>query len=70
MKNEEILAQINEASDLATELYDGIWEDAAMWMQTPNEILFRDSPLRAIANGDGHLVIKWLKDRLNRNTNE
>ena len=70
MKNEEILAQINEAADLATELYDGIWEDGAMWMQTPNESLFGDSPLRAIANGNGHLVIKWLKERLNRSVNE
>lgn len=63
MTNEVFLNQYNEAFELATELFDGIWEDAAMWMQTPSPLCFDLSPAQAIAAGEGHLLIEWLEVR-------
>jgi len=64
LTQDQILSQIYEANELATKLFDGIWEDGAMWMQMPNSLLFGTSPQDAIASGDGVLVINWLKSRL------
>jgi hypothetical protein len=63
MTNDELLTQYNEAHELATELFDGIWEDSVMWMQTPTELFFGKAPGQLIASGDGHLVIEWLMVR-------
>lgn len=63
LSNDELLAQYEEAKELATALFDGIWEDAVMWMQTPNEAMFGDSPMGMIAYGEGQILIDWLKTR-------
>jgi hypothetical protein len=59
----EITMQFELANELATELHNGIWEDAAMWMQTPSELFFGRSPELIIASGDGYIVIDWLMIR-------
>lgn len=63
LTNDQMLAQYEEAKELATALFDGIWEDAVMWMQFPNEAMFGSSPMEVIVNGDGQALIDWLKTR-------
>ena len=63
LSNDEMLAQYEEAKELATELFNGIWEDAVMWMQMPNEAMFGSSPGELIVQGDGQLLIDLLKTR-------
>jgi hypothetical protein len=61
-----MLEQYEEAKELATELFGGIWEDAVMWMQLPNEAMFGSTPMSLIATGDGQTLIDWLKTRTNK----
>lgn len=55
-----MLRQYTEIHELATELHDGIWEDAVMWMQTPSPCFFGQAPVQFVASGGGQLVIDWL----------
>ena len=66
MTNEQLLKQHQEAVNLATELFNGIWEDALMWMQTPTSVFFGISPTDAIVSGNGEAVLEWLKQRSGR----
>ena len=40
------------------------WEDIAMWMQTPKDFLFDQSPLQICATEDVEPLLKWLKERI------
>lgn len=63
MTDQEMLRQYTEIHELATELFDGIWEDAVMWSQTPNESFFGQAPAQLVPSGGGQLVIDWLMVR-------
>ena len=63
MTDKDMLEQYTKIHELATELHDGIWEDAVMWAQTPNEAFFGQAPVSFIASGGGELVIEWLMVR-------
>ena len=58
-----MLDQYAQIHDLATELHDGIREDAVMWMQTPNSVFFGQAPAQMVASGGGQEVINWLMVR-------
>lgn len=66
MTDQEMLKQYTEIHELATELHDGIWEDAVMWMQTPNEAFWGQAPAQLVPSGGGELVIEWLMVRTNK----
>ena len=61
-----MLRQYTQIHELATELYDGIWEDAVMWMQTPSEQFFGQAPCTLVPSGGGQLVIDWLLVRIGK----
>jgi len=61
-----MLDQYTQIHELATELFDGIWEDAVMWAQTPSEHFFGNAPAQLVPSGGGQLVIDWLMVRTGR----
>lgn len=64
LSNNVIELQTELAKEYATQLHNGIWEDAIMWLQTPNEQFFNEPPQILILNGQGSVVIDFLKIRL------
>ena len=62
----EALSDLEEVYTLATELFNGSKAEAAEWMETPTTILFGASPIDVVLVGDGEVILKWLKERLNR----
>lgn len=59
--------QTELAKEYATQLHHGIWEDAVMWLQTPNPHFFDEVPQVLILNGQGPAVIDFLRIRLSLN---
>lgn len=66
MTDHETLEQYTQIHELATELHDGIWEDAVMWAHTPSKNFWGQSPASLVLSGAGQLVIDWLMVRTGR----
>lgn len=58
------MRQLNKATMLATQLFDGDINQALIWMGTKNSALFDFTPAEYIIGGRGESVIGWLKGRL------
>jgi len=52
--------------NLTLELFEGDKENAINWFNSPNTLLFGESPFEVCIRGEGKLLIKWLKDRLGK----
>ena len=39
-------------------------DETQTWYQSPNEILFGDTPVSCVWSGDGERLLEWLKQRL------
>lgn len=57
---EKVIGFYEKIEDKATKLFDGIWEDGAMWMQTPQDKLGGITPSMIIAIGHGKLLLDWM----------
>lgn len=65
-KEAQIFDHFEKANELAVQLFNGIWEDAAMWLQLPEQELADQVPNDLIATGQGERVIELLTARLRR----
>ena len=64
--NDQALADVKKVEEQIKKSFpDYEWEDVAMWMQTPKDLLFGKSPLQICATEDITPLINWLKDRSN-----
>ncbi len=59
------ILQVELGISLSTELFNNK-EFAINWFQTPNPLLFNESPHDVCIRGDGKFLITWLKDRLGK----
>ena len=55
--------QLNKATVLATRLFEDA-NKAFVWMGTPNDIFFQESPCNWILANKGQGVIQFLEERL------
>lgn len=58
--------QVVIGTDLTLELFQGDKENAINWFNSPNTLLFGESPFEVCIRGEGKLLINWLKDRLGK----
>ena len=60
------IMQVVIGTDLAVELFDNNIEEAVNWFQTPNTLLFGESPFEVCIRGEGKFLINWLMGRLGK----
>lgn len=60
------IMQVVIGTDLAIELFDNKIEEAVNWFQTPNTLLFGESPFEVCIRGEGKFLINWLMGRLGK----
>ena len=58
--------QVVIGTDLAVELFGDNTEEAVNWFQTPNTLLFGESPFEVCIRGEGKILINWLMGRLGK----
>lgn len=60
------IMQVVIGTDLAIELFSDNTEEAVNWFQTPNTLLFGESPFEVCIRGEGKILINWLMGRLGK----
>ena len=60
------IIQVVIGTDLAIELFNDNVEDAVSWFQTPNTLLFGETPFETCIKGDGKFLINWLRGKLGK----
>lgn len=60
------IMQVVIGTDLAVELFGDNIEEAVNWFQTPNTLLFGESPFEVCIRGEGKILINWLMGRLGK----
>lgn len=64
------IMQVVIGTDLAVELFDSNtdnnFEEAINWFQTPNTLLFGESPFEVCIRGEGKFLINWLMGKLGK----
>lgn len=60
------IMQVVIGTDLAVELFGDNIEEAVNWFQTPNTLLFGESPFEVCIRGEGKFLINWLMGRLGK----
>lgn len=60
------IMQVVIGTDLAVELFGDNTEEAVNWFQTPNTLLFGESPFEVCIRGEGKILINWLMGRLGK----
>ncbi len=60
------IMQVVIGTDLAVELFGENTEKAVNWFQTPNTLLFGESPFEVCIRGEGKILINWLMGRLGK----
>tara|TARA_Y100000768_G_C23986079_1_gene688910 strand:- start:590 stop:1006 length:417 start_codon:yes stop_codon:yes gene_type:complete len=60
------IMQVVIGTDLAVELFGDNTEEAVNWFQTPNTLLFGESPFEVCIRGEGKFLINWLMGRLGK----
>ena len=60
------IMQVVIGTDLTMELFGDNIEGAVNWFQTPNTLLFGESPFEVCIRGEGKILINWLMSRLGK----